>query len=86
MRRVNAATRSDPVAGLDIFADDLNCYGGKIEYYKWKLVGEQNILAPVVSPRPLAQKETSSPSRSEVEDPVRQRPPTRYPAPRASPG
>ena len=26
VRRVNAATRSDPVAGLDIFADDLNCY------------------------------------------------------------
>ena len=25
-RRVNAASRSDPVAGLDIFADDLNCY------------------------------------------------------------
>ncbi|HZP43039.1 MAG TPA: DUF1329 domain-containing protein, partial [Candidatus Binatia bacterium] len=25
-RRVNASTRSDPVAGLDIFADDLNCY------------------------------------------------------------
>lgn len=32
-RRVNAASRSDPVAGLDIFADDLNCYGGKVEYY-----------------------------------------------------
>src|SRR5439155_1065468 len=28
-RRVNAATRSEPVQGLDIFADDLNCYGGK---------------------------------------------------------
>jgi hypothetical protein len=39
-RRVNAASRSDPVAGLDIFSDDLNCYGGKIEYYNWKLVGE----------------------------------------------
>jgi hypothetical protein len=29
-RRVNAASRSDPVAGLDIFSDDLNCYGGKV--------------------------------------------------------
>ena len=40
MRRVNAATRSDPVGGLDIYADDINCYAGKVEYYKWKLVGE----------------------------------------------
>ena len=50
VRRVNAATRSDPVAGLDIFADDLNCYGGKIEYYKWKLIGEGKILRRVLSP------------------------------------
>ena len=69
VRRVNAATRSDPVAGLDIFADDLNCYGGKIEYYKWKLVGEQNILAPVLSPKPLRQEKTRSPTRFEVEIP-----------------
>ena len=69
VRRVNAATRSDPVAGLDIFADDLNCYGGKVEYYKWKLVGEQNILAPLLSPKPLMQKKTSSPTRFEVDIP-----------------
>jgi hypothetical protein len=69
VRRVNAATRSDPVAGLDIFADDLNCYGGKIEYYKWKLVGEQNILAPIVTARPLAQHQTQSATRFEVEVP-----------------
>jgi hypothetical protein len=49
-RRVNAASRSDPVAGLDIFGDDLNCYGGKVEYYQWKLVGEQTILAPLLQP------------------------------------
>ena len=52
-RRVNAATRSDPVAGLDIFSDDLNCYGGKIEYYQWKLAGEGTILAPVLQPYPV---------------------------------
>ncbi len=69
VRRVNAATRSDPVAGLDIFADDLNCYGGKVEYYKWKLVGEQTILAPLLSPKPLMQKKTKSPSRFEVDIP-----------------
>jgi len=69
VRRVNAATRSDPVAGLDIFGDDLNCYGGKVEYYKWKVVGEQNILAPVLSPKPLPQEKTSSPTRFDVKIP-----------------
>ena len=70
VRRVNAATRSDPVAGLDIFADDLNCYGGKIEYYKWKLVGEGNVLAPVLNPdkEPLAQKWVTK-TRAEVDIP-----------------
>ncbi|MBI4516090.1 MAG: DUF1329 domain-containing protein [Deltaproteobacteria bacterium] len=68
VRRVNAATRSDPVAGLDIFGDDVNCYAGKIEYYKWKLVGEGNILAPVLSPDPFPQKKITE-SRSEVQIP-----------------
>lgn len=68
VRRVNAATRSDPVAGLDIFADDLNCYAGKVEYYKWKLVGEQNILAPVLSPDPLLQKKSTA-TRATVDIP-----------------
>jgi hypothetical protein len=68
VRRVNAATRSDPVAGLDIFADDVNCYAGNVEYYKWKLVGEGKILAPVLSPEPLKQKQVSA-SRYEVEIP-----------------
>lgn len=68
VRRVNAATRSDPVAGLDIFGDDVNCYAGKIEYYKWKLIGEGNILAGVLSPEPLQQKKVSD-SRAEIEIP-----------------
>jgi hypothetical protein len=68
VRRVNAATRSDPVAGLDIFADDLNCYGGKVEYYRWKLIGEGNVLAGILSPDPLIQKKVSE-SRWEVDIP-----------------
>jgi hypothetical protein len=67
-RRVNAATRSDPVAGMDIFSDDLNCYAGKIEYYKWKLVGEGKILAPVLRPTPFPMKATG-PSRYSVDTP-----------------
>ena len=65
-RRVNAASRSDPVAGLDIFSDDLNCYAGKVEYYKWKLVGEGETLAPLIGPYALKQEKTSSPTRYNV--------------------
>jgi hypothetical protein len=69
-RRINAASRSDPVAGLDIFADDLNCYAGKVEYYQWKLVGEGNILAPVVQPYPFPMKPSpESKSRFTVDTP-----------------
>jgi hypothetical protein len=68
-RRVNAASRSDPVAGLDIFADDLNCYAGKIEYYQWKLVGEGNILAPVIQPYPFKMNPGPTPTRFMVATP-----------------
>jgi hypothetical protein len=67
-RRVNAASRSDPVAGLDIFADDLNCYAGKVEYYQWKLVGEQTILAPLLQPYPFPMKSVS-PTRQLIDTP-----------------
>src|SRR5437867_9921931 len=67
-RRVNAASRSDPVGGLDIFADDLNCYAGKVEYYQWKLVGEQTILAPLLQPYPFPMKSVS-PTRQLIDTP-----------------
>jgi hypothetical protein len=67
-RRVNAASRSDPVGGLDIFADDLNCYAGKVEYYQWKLVGEGSILAPLLKPYPFGMKSVS-PTRQTIETP-----------------
>ncbi len=57
---MNAASRSDPVAGLDIFADDLDCYAGKVEYYQWKLVGEKTILAPLLQPYPFHMKSVSA--------------------------
>jgi uncharacterized protein DUF1329 len=67
-RRVNAASRSDPVGGLDIFADDLNCYAGKVGYYQWKLVGEKTVLAPVLQPYPFPMKSVS-PTRQIIETP-----------------
>lgn len=68
VRRVSAASRSDPVAGMDIYADDVNCYAGKVEYYKWKLAGEGEILAPVLDPYPITQRQIS-PSRWEIDIP-----------------
>ncbi len=67
-RRVNAASRSDPIAGLDIFSDDLNCYAGKVEYYKWKLTGETEVLAGMVGPYALKQKKVGD-TRYEVDIP-----------------
>jgi hypothetical protein len=49
VRRLNSATRSDPIAGMDLYPDDGNCYAGKIEYMKWTLRGRGKILAPVMS-------------------------------------
>src|SRR5438309_377668 len=45
-----------------------NCYGGKVEYYKWKLVGQGNILAPVVQPYPFQMKQVN-PSRYMISTP-----------------
>jgi hypothetical protein len=60
-RHISAASRSEPVAGMDIFADDINCYAGKVESYKWKLVGEGRILAPIVGqPYALPQRQVSA--------------------------
>ena len=48
VRRLNSATRSDPVAGMDLYPDDGNCYAGKVESMKWTLRGRGKILAPVM--------------------------------------
>jgi uncharacterized protein DUF1329 len=68
-RRISAASRSEPVAGMDIFADDINCYAGKVETYRWKLVGEGTVLAPVVAqPYALTQRSVS-PTRWVIDTP-----------------
>lgn len=69
VRRVEAATRSQPIAGLELVADDLNCFGGKIESATWRLVGEQTMLAPLLDPQALAQERRGSPTRAEVQVP-----------------
>jgi hypothetical protein len=69
-RHISAASRSEPVAGMDIFADDINCYAGKVETYKWKLVGQGQILAPIVAqPYALPQRRVS-PTRWVIDTPA----------------
>jgi len=68
-RHISAASRSDPVAGMDIFADDINCYAGKVETYKWKLVGEAHTLAPVVSQPYALPQRAVSPTRWLIDTP-----------------
>jgi uncharacterized protein DUF1329 len=69
-RRVNAASRSEPVAGMDIFADDINCYAGKVESYKWKFVGEGQVLAPVVGQPYALPMNPVSPTRWQIPTPA----------------
>ena len=69
-RHISAASRSEPVGGMDIFADDINCYAGKVETYRWRLVGETQILAPVVAqPYALPQRQVS-PTRWAIDTPA----------------
>jgi hypothetical protein len=69
-RHISAASRSEPVAGMDIFADDINCYAGKVETYKWKLVGEGNVLAPVVAQPYALPARSVSPTRWVIDTPA----------------
>jgi hypothetical protein len=62
-RRIHASARSEPVAGMDIFADDINCYAGKVEEYRWKLVGEGQVLAPILGDAYGVRAQRSTPTR-----------------------
>jgi hypothetical protein len=69
-RRVNAASRSEPVAGMDIFADDINCFAGKVESYRWNYVGEGKILAPIVGQPYALPMNPVTPTRWQIPTPA----------------
>ena len=48
---------------MDIFADDINCYAGKVEEYRWTLVSEGTMLAPVVGSPSAFVAQRVSPTR-----------------------
>ncbi|MFX0203164.1 MAG: DUF1329 domain-containing protein [Candidatus Hodarchaeota archaeon] len=47
VRRVSAASRSDPFLGSDLCTDDTAGFGGKNASLTWKFIGEQTLLVPV---------------------------------------
>ena len=50
IRRVSAASRSDPFAGSDFCTDDSSGWAGKNASFNWKLLGEGTYLMPFNSP------------------------------------
>ena len=49
VRRMSPANRSDALLGSDFSVDDANGYDGKITDFEWKLLGTQEMIAPVLS-------------------------------------
>jgi hypothetical protein len=47
VRRLTASNSSEGLYGGTISRDDVYGWGGKIQYMKWKLVGQQDILVPI---------------------------------------
>lgn len=52
VRLIAAANGSDSLFGLDIAHDDPYLFSGKVQYFTWKLVGEQEALVPYTLPNP----------------------------------
>lgn len=54
VRRVRSSTRGDRIPGFEVHGDDADCYGGKVTYFNWTLVGSGEIIGPVGSDTPYA--------------------------------
>jgi hypothetical protein len=52
VRRMSPANRSDAFVGSDLSMDDAWGYEGKIDQFRWKVVGQQEALFPYSSDRP----------------------------------
>jgi hypothetical protein len=59
VRLVAAANGSDSLFGLDIAHDDPYLFSGKVQYFTWKLVGEQEALVPYTLPNPKLLRRTN---------------------------
>jgi hypothetical protein len=68
VRRVGSSWRSKRIAELEIFHDDLGGFASKIEYFEWRLIGQADVLAPIVNGGPLAMMRVSE-TRHEMKPP-----------------
>jgi len=68
VRRASPAARSEPIAEFAIFHDDLGGFASKIESLEWRLIGQADVLAPIVNGGPLVMKRVSE-TRHEMKPP-----------------
>lgn len=68
VRKLSEAQRGDPLLGIQLSLDDYGCFAGRLEAFVWKVIGFQDVLAPIVSATPLAQRLVDQP-RVEVDLP-----------------
>lgn len=54
VRRMRTSIRSERVPGFEVYADDADCYDGKVTYFTWKLAGAGEIIGPVGGETPYA--------------------------------
>jgi hypothetical protein len=72
LRRVRAlqpVQRADGIAGLAVSLDDQGCFDGRLESFTWKVIGQQDVLAPIVAAAPLAQRELTA-TRARIDLPA----------------
>jgi len=58
VRRMTPANRSDGFLGSDFAQDDMAGYDGKTPAFEWKVVGEQEVLAPYAYTHPVPMSRT----------------------------
>jgi len=47
VRRLTASNSSEGTFGSTLSRDDAYCWGGKVQYMNWKLIGQQTMLVPI---------------------------------------
>ncbi len=68
IRREEPSSRSTPIAELPFYPEDFGGFDSKIEYFSWRLVGAEEVLASVVTPTLLTMKRLTD-TRYEIDLP-----------------
>jgi len=54
VRRMRTSLRSERIPGFEVYADDADCYDGKVTYFNWKLAGSGEVIGPLGTDNPYA--------------------------------